>query len=177
VDYPERVGIDRILAAWAATQLTSVRPLLVIQAGSAVTVDLLARQGDREIFAGGAIVPGLPMMLRLLGQAADLLPEIQPVELQALPPLPGKNTQAAMLSGVSSALVGGVQHLLHRYRSTFGAHIPAIISGGDGPDLICYLEQPCIESPQLVMQGLRLLASRLDQRSLCRNTGGCGPSS
>lgn len=103
VDYPAQLGIDRLLAAYAAAATVNTRPLIVIQAGSAVTIDLLvASDSGRDAFAGGAILPGIPMMLRLLGRGADMLPEIEADELIELPPLPGKNTKAAMLCGASA---------------------------------------------------------------------------
>ncbi len=155
VDFPQAVGIDRLLAALAALELTTARPAVVIQAGSAVTVDLIAAPIGRTVvptvskcstvvptvshdgnhpatlkppqivpiplgsFEGGAIIPGVPMMLRLLGKGADLLPEIDAAELLGLPPLPGKNTESAMMCGAASALVGGVLHLVERYRLGF----------------------------------------------------------
>jgi len=168
VDYPERVGIDRLLAAYAACRLVDTRPLLVIQAGSAVTVDLV--QGcyapldngvkSRQLFgrfSGGAILPGVPMMLRLLGSAADMLPTVAAAEMIELPPLPGRNSQAAMLAGVSSCLVGGVQHLIRRYREAHGEPVPIVLSGGDGPLLKPHLTEPIVEVNHLVLQGLRLL--------------------
>ncbi len=166
VDYPERVGIDRLLAAYAASQATDARPLLVIQAGSAVTVDLLSNDleppaagGQRDSFRGGAILPGVPMMLRLLSDAADMLPKVEASELVDLPPLPGRNSQAAMLAGVSSSLVGGVQHLVGRYREALGSDVPIVLSGGDGPLLAPHLPQPIIQVDHLVLQGLRLVAA------------------
>lgn len=164
VDFPERVGIDRLLAAIAAVKLAreqSVEPsLIVIQAGSAVTVDLVtARTGvERPVFEGGAILPGVPMMLRLLGRAAEQLPELDADDLIDLPPIPGKNTEAAMLCGAASALVGGVQHLIERYRETYGAHTTIILSGGDGTRIAPYLPEPLIVQAHLVQHGLLALA-------------------
>jgi|688.fasta_scaffold00023_60 pantothenate kinase type III len=178
VDHPEQVGIDRLLAAWAACDATASRPLIVIQAGSAVTVDLVEKLDGfndsqstsqavgatkcgafTERFCGGAIVPGVPMMLRLLGRAADLLPVVEASELGDLPPLPGKNTEGAMLAGASSSLVGGVRHLVQRYRQRYGADVPIVISGGDGPLLAPHLAQPLHVVPHLVLEGLRILAA------------------
>jgi type III pantothenate kinase len=164
VDYPDRVGIDRLLAAYAAGHITHHRPLIVIQAGSAVTVDLLdgpeaAKMPDKlDRFLGGAILPGVPMMLRLLSGAAQMLPSVEAKELVDLPVLPGKNSQAAMLAGTSSCLVGGVQHLISRYRNQFAQNLPIVISGGDGPLLVPHLVEPVIETSHLVLSGLRLLA-------------------
>lgn len=158
VDFPDRLGIDRLLASYAAMHYCSSRPLIVIQAGSALTVDWVTANGH---FAGGAIVPGVPMMLRLLGQGADMLPQIEGRELVELPQLPGKNTEQAMICGVSSALVGGAQHLVARYRSQSSPNVPVILSGGDGPSLAKHLTGPLQVVDQLVLVGLAIVAKRL----------------
>lgn len=168
VDSPQAVGIDRLLAALAALELTTSRPAVVIQAGSAVTVDLIAaptgelcQPPSLGSFEGGAILPGVPMMLRLLGKGADLLPEIDAAELLGLPPLPGKNTEAAMICGAASALVGGVLHLVERYRQQYGQAIPIIISGGDGMRLSPYVPAPWIVKDHLVHRGLLRFAEQI----------------
>jgi type III pantothenate kinase len=178
VDFPDLVGIDRLLAALAAVRLVTASRIIVIQAGSAVTVDLaeaVARvnsdstQGTNNAilgrFLGGAILPGVPMMLRLLGKAADLLPELDAEELVGLPPLPGKNTEAAMVAGASSCLVGGVVHAVSRYRQQFGNDIPIVISGGDGPLLVPHLKAPIQVVPQLVLKGIQVLDSLTNRSS------------
>lgn len=158
---PDRVGIDRLLAAAAAASLFPERPLIVMQVGSAMTVDLVS---DPNVFRGGAILPGVPMMLRLLGQAADMLPQIEADELIELPSLPGRDTEQAMRCGTASALVGGAQHLVARYRTIYGSQTPAIVSGGDGMRLSQHLEPPVKVVPHLVLQGLIAIAERLSRR-------------
>jgi type III pantothenate kinase len=160
VDRPERLGIDRLLAAFAACQSSPQRPLLVIQAGSAVTVDLVEHHAGQDCFAGGAILPGVPMMLRLLGQAADMLPELDADDLTALPDLPGRNTEAAMLCGTASCLVGGIQHLVTRFRELHGAQTPVVISGGDGVRLLPNIPSPVSIVPDLVLLGVQEIAAR-----------------
>ncbi len=157
VEFPDRVGVDRLLAAYAAITLFESRPMIVIQAGSAVTVDWVSPQAE---FAGGAIVPGVPIMLRLLGQAADGLPHLVGRELIELPNLPGKNTEQAMTCGVSSAMVGGTQHLVARYRSQSSPNVPVILSGGDGPRLAKHVPEPLEVVDHLVLVGLALVAKR-----------------
>ena len=178
VDVPQAVGIDRLLAALAALEFMEASFAVVIQAGSAVTVDLIQQSSSQAqaaagappvtqlqsgmqtlgTFAGGAILPGVPMMLRLLGKGADQLPQITAAELLGLPELPGKNTEAAMICGTASALVGGVSHLVGRYREKFGQSIPVIISGGDGMRLSPYLAAPLIVRDHLVHRGLMRIA-------------------
>lgn len=177
VDIPQAVGIDRLLAALAALEFVSDSRAIVIQAGSAVTVDIISAPVSSTVparheiqrrsqsrpqalgsFEGGAILPGVPMMLRLLGKGADQLPQITAAELLSLPELPGKNTEAAMICGAASALVGGVSHLVSRYRQQYGQTIPIIISGGDGMRLRSYLTAPLIIKDHLVHRGLMRLA-------------------
>ncbi|MGN6544845.1 MAG: type III pantothenate kinase [Aureliella sp.] len=158
VDHPEQVGIDRLLAAQAALAHSAASRMIVIQAGSAITVDWVVRP---ERFCGGAIMPGVPMVLRLLSRGADLLPAVAAGELFDLPPLPGTNTIAAMTAGASSAVVGGVQHLIGRYREQFGHDTPVILSGGDGPRLGPHLGANVVVVDHLVLRGLARLASQL----------------
>lgn len=162
VERPEKVGIDRLLAALAACTVSQQRPLVVVQAGSAVTVDLVhdfSGTGDEiGVFSGGAILPGVPMMLRLLGTAADMLPELDADDLTELPNLPGNNTEQAMLCGAASSLIGGVCHLVGRYREAYDPELQVIISGGDGPRLAPYIPAPTAIEPHLVQRGLLELA-------------------
>ncbi len=161
VQFPGRVGIDRLLAAYAASLAVSARPIVVLQAGSAVTIDLVTDRGGSSasaVYQGGAILPGVPMMLRKLGRAADQLPELEADDLVQLPELPGKNTQQAMQCGATGALVGGARYLLSRYREQFGMQVPAVVSGGDGPQLMPFLPEPTIELEQLVLHGLMQFA-------------------
>jgi pantothenate kinase type III len=155
---PDRVGVDRLLAASAAASLFPQRPLIVMQVGSAMTVDLVR---DPNVFSGGAILPGVPMMLRLLGQAADMLPTIDADELTDLPSLPGRNTEQAMRCGTASALVGGAQHLVNRYRQAHGPSTLIVLSGGDGTRLAQHLPPPIEVVPHLVLHGIVLIARKV----------------
>ncbi|MFN3192771.1 MAG: type III pantothenate kinase [Aureliella sp.] len=186
VDFPAKVGVDRLLAAYAASlyaQRESLdepadqrRRAIVIQAGSAVTVDLIEWSREKTHFLGGAIVPGMPLMLRLLGQATDLLPSLDSGDLERMPDLPGKNTEAAMLCGTASALVGGVQNLVQRYRNIYPVAsesqrdavedntLPVIISGGDGPRIAGFVPEPSVVIRDLVLDGLLSLAIEMELR-------------
>ena len=165
VEFPDRVGIDRLLAATAAVEISQSRHIVTIQAGSAVTVDLVVQTPDGYSFEGGAILPGVPMMLRLLGQAADQLPELDADDLTTMPALPGRNTVEAMVCGTASALVGGVQHLVDRYAQCYG-DVVVILGGGDGTRLLPHLALPTNCVPHLVEKGIVVVAQRLRSRSV-----------
>ena len=60
LDHPDRVGIDRLLNAVAAKdRIQRMVPKIAIDAGTAVTVDLIDEEGR---FRGGAISPGFLLM-------------------------------------------------------------------------------------------------------------------
>ncbi len=96
---PMKVGIDRLLAAWGAwMEIERASAVIVVQAGTAVTIDLVDASG---CFQGGAIMAGVPLALRLLSEGTSKLPLLQaPHDFHAVA-IPGKNTEEAMLAGVS----------------------------------------------------------------------------
>ncbi len=153
VDFPERVGTDRVLAAWAAWNLRNRHsPLVVIQAGTAITVDAVNEKGE---YAGGAILPGLRLTLNALAGGTDLLPHLTAADSPAeLPTLPGKNTEAAMLAGGVASVIGGIDHLLRRYQTLWSQPLSIIISGGNRAYLSPLLSYPTCVVDHLVLLGL-----------------------
>ncbi|MEQ1830389.1 MAG: type III pantothenate kinase [Pirellula sp.] len=160
VDEPQKTGIDRLLAAWGSKQYLSGKsvacPIIVVQAGTAVTVDWIDEQGA---YCGGAIMPGLGLSLQLLAAGTDQLPWLGNHLVDTLPELPGKNTVHAISAGVNAALVGGTKHLIDRYRqsSQLGEKTPVVVTGGDGKLLLPHIEKPVWFFDHLVLFGLSLL--------------------
>ena len=169
VDEPAKTGIDRLLAAWAAYAYTYQKnqpngpipngPIIVIQAGTAVTVDFVNSEG---VFCGGAIMPGLGLSLQLLAAGTDQLPWLGNHFVDILPELPGKNTVQAISAGVNAALVGGASHLVQRYRnqSPNGPNVKVVVTGGDGSLLLPHIVKPAEFVEHLVLRGLCMLRSR-----------------
>ena len=109
---PDMVGVDRLLDALAANRLrTPGRPAVVVDVGSAITVDLVDADGA---FLGGAILPGIAMSARALHEFTDLLPQIDMAELAEPPPALGTATVAAMRSGLFWGAVGAVRQLVEQ---------------------------------------------------------------
>jgi type III pantothenate kinase len=161
VDEPAKTGIDRLLAAWAAYDCTYAQnqpngPIIVIQAGTAVTVDFVNSEG---VFCGGAIMPGLGLSLQLLAAGTDQLPWLGNHFVDILPELPGKNTVQAISAGVNAALVGGASHLVQRYRdqSPNGPNVKVVVTGGDGSLLLPHIVKPAEFVEHLVLRGLCML--------------------
>ena len=107
LEHPERVGLDRLAAAAAVNRLRSPdRGAIIVDTGSAVTVDLLSADG---VFRGGAILPGIDMSARALHEFTDLLPLVSLNELSVPPPALGVSTVTAIRGGLFWGQVGAVR--------------------------------------------------------------------
>jgi type III pantothenate kinase len=160
VQHPEKVGIDRLLNAVAA-KIGALRfDSIIIDAGSAVTVDYLDETGA---FRGGAIFPGFRLMGEALHTHTALLPQTDHREPN--PQLPGANTEAAIKAGVYWAVAGGVKavirQLMARARSNRRPEI--YITGGDAGLLFPVMEPEVQYIPQLTLEGIRLTALSLPE--------------
>ncbi len=150
VDEPSRVGVDRLLAAFAASMLYG-SPVVVVCAGTAITVDLVDGKGS---FVGGVICPGFGMMAAALHRFTASLPLVRPGGEVVLP---GKNTLCAINSGVLLAGRSVVAEVVERYRQLVGLDVPVVVSGGDA-ELLCTGETPGVAVHRdIVLEGMRLM--------------------
>jgi type III pantothenate kinase len=133
VEQPERVGIDRLLAALAADRLRRRdRAAIVVDLGTAITVDLV---DDKGAFVGGAILPGIAMSARALAEQTDALPRVAVDRLDQPPPALGKSTVQAIEAGLYWGAVGAIRELIMLYSA--GAAVPpdVFITGGASADV------------------------------------------
>jgi type III pantothenate kinase len=150
---PDHVGVDRLLDAVAAnSRRTEGTPAVVIDAGSAITVDLLDASGA---FTGGAILPGMRLMAKALHDYTALLPLLPPPEQR--PAVPGKDTPSAMEVGIFWAAAGGVLAVLAEYRSFCRSKIEVFLTGGDGTRLQTVIPEAQLW-PEMTLEGIRLSA-------------------
>lgn len=149
-----QMGVDRwlaLLAAWKKVHAAC----LVIDAGSAVTVDILLGNG---VHHGGYIVPGLQMMSAALFRNTDRVKvkrDDYPFAIEA-----GKGTEQAVLAGLPLMIVGLIDRVLEQMK-VLGEVMPDIIvTGGDGEYLAQLLSKEGYERviyvPELVLDGLCL---------------------
>jgi len=151
---PDRVGVDRLLDAVAANALRPAdRAAVVIDLGTAITVDLVSEEGS---FEGGAILPGLMTSARALHQFTDLLPLVEELER---PPSPvGKETVEAMRSGLFWGAVGAIRELIARYAETLSAPPCVIVAGGSSHVVAELLGPGALHEPHLTLVGIALTA-------------------
>jgi type III pantothenate kinase len=162
VDSPDRVGVDRLLNAVAvnsrrrrgAKRLRG-KPAIVIDAGTAVTVDLVSADGA---FEGGAIFPGRRLMAAALHEYTALLPFV--VGEKSNPPPVGTNTIAAIETGIYYAVAGGVNELIFRHLLRADPTVkPAFfLTGGDAPLMKDPIHNGALLWPEMTLEGLRLSA-------------------
>jgi type III pantothenate kinase len=150
VDDPAEVGADRIVNAYAAWREFGRGPIVVVDAGTAITFDVVSERGE---YLGGAIAPGFQTAARALSNLTALLPyvKVAPVE-RAI----GHNTVDALKGGLYFGLVGLVDALCEQVARELPAPPIWLATGGDGALLAGrsrYLKEA---RPNLTLEGLRL---------------------
>ena len=127
---PGMLGTDRMLGAVAGASLFG-KPVITVDIGSAVTIDLVDGDG---IFRGGFILAGAGFRTRALATFTSLLPEV-PVP-QSPPPLLGIDTVGCLSSGIYHGMRAEIQGLVSQVQGEVGAVAPVVVTG-QGSRLFC----------------------------------------
>jgi type III pantothenate kinase len=148
---PESIGADRwfaMLGAWYEHK----GPLCVVDAGTAITIDIVTSDGHHE---GGYIIPGVDLMRHSLTNDTRLID----VKALAAPSIaPGSDTAQCVNAGVWQAAQGAIQSVITQY-----PRHRLMLTGGTAPELIA-LGSEGEHRPHLVLDGLRVwLSSELDE--------------
>ncbi len=122
-DNPRDVGADRIVDAVAAVKLYG-SPVIVVDLGTATVFDAVSRHGE---YLGGAIAPGINLSADALYDNTSLL---RRVELVAPPEAVGRNTTAALQSGLVLGYAGLVTTMVQRFKSEIGSDARVVGTGG-----------------------------------------------
>jgi type III pantothenate kinase len=165
VEAPERVGLDRLAGAVAADRLRVLRgsageppPAIVVDFGTAITVDLVSAEGA---FEGGAILPGIAMAAEALARQTDALPRSLLADLSEPPPAVGKSTLQAIESGLLWGTVGAVRELIERIAAACDAPPLVFVTGGASPAVVPLLQTgpaAVVHLPELVLSGIAIAA-------------------
>ncbi|WOJ96752.1 type III pantothenate kinase [Congregibacter brevis] len=147
---PERMGVDRWLAMLGARRRVAGR-ICVVDAGSALTIDLVAEDGRHE---GGYIIPGVALMKRALFADTD---RVRDSLSDSVSIAPGCSTAEAVSHGLLLAQAGAVS--LSLSHATAGGEAPEVLMcGGGADDLAQVLDVEVTIAPRLVLEGLLLQA-------------------
>lgn len=150
IDNPREVGADRI-ANTAAVHKLHGGPAIVLDLGTATTFDVVSKDGD---YLGGAIAPGLGIAADALVRRTAKLPK---VELTYPESAVGRNTVAAMQSGLVIGYVGLVKELVARLKKELGGNPKVIATGGMAEMIAAWTEVIDIVSPRLTLEGIRII--------------------
>ena len=154
IDYPhpQTIGPDRLANAIAVKRGHGA-PALAVDFGTAVTFDIVNRQGN---YAGGIIAPGLAAMTGYLHEKTALLPAIRIREIETCI---GKNTEEAMLIGAVHGYRGMVRELIRELTKELGVHrLPVVATGGYAELIAAKLPEIGVVEQKLTLQGLWLAA-------------------
>ena len=147
---PKEIGADRIAAAIGAVSLHPETDLIVIDMGTATTIDVVTK--DKE-YLGGAIIPGLRISVEALANETAKLPM---VEITKPEHSLGTNTIEAIQSGIFYIHLGGLKELCSQYTtSIFNGKKPLVL--GTGGFSRIFEETKLFDeiSPELVLLGIK----------------------
>lgn len=156
---PRTLGADRLAAAVGAAALYPGRDLLVIDFGTAITIDRIDAPG---VFRGGNIVPGVEMRFRALHEHTAALPLCGADDEGALL---GRTTEQAIRCGVMNGIAFEIEGYIARL---CGAASPRVIifTGGDAKFFVKRIKNTIFAHRDLVFRGLnRILEYNASEES------------
>lgn len=147
---PAQLGCDRWAALIAGRSLFN-QSCLIINVGTAMTVDILSDSGD---FLGGIITPGPDTFLKaLVSNTVISNPHSGHYDKYPL------CTRNAIYTGVVQSLVGAVERIYQQfYENTHCADKNCIITGGSASMLLPHIDFPINVVEKLVLEGLIIIA-------------------
>lgn len=154
MDNPREVGADRIANAVAAHALFDGEPVVIVDFGTAITVDAVSGTGD---YLGGAIAPGIDTAAAGLYAATA---QLRRVELVAPPDVIGKSTVQAVQSGLVYGTAGMVDGLVASVTKELGGDARVVATGGLAPTVIEHCHRIERFEPMLTLLGLKLISER-----------------
>ena len=156
-DDPREVGADRIVNAVAVVEKYG-KPAIVVDFGTATTFDAITAGGE---YRGGVIAPGIVISAQALYEHAAKLPRI---EIQKPANVIGSSTTGSMQSGLFYGYVALVDGIITRMKKELGAGTRVIGTGGQAAFISQETKLIEIVDPNLTLDGLQLVASRLSKR-------------
>ena len=147
---PESIGLDRLAAVAGAHNMFPKKNILIIDAGTAITYDIITQAG---IHLGGNISPGLSMRAKALHEYTERLPL---VPMNGETSLFGKNTFDAISNGIINGLVYEIESTILQSQSIY-EDLTVLLTGGDAEFFEIKLKKTIFVVSNLVSKGLNII--------------------
>lgn len=154
---PATLGADRLAAAAAAWigYGGGERPVVALDAGTALTCEAVRAGPDGGVYEGGAIAAGPDLMARALAGGTA---QLRPPRLEDKPDLIGTTTEEALQSGLAHGFIDTAEGLLRRFTEALAPSAPVVVAtGGWGALLHERLDSIDHHAPHLVLRGVHAL--------------------
>ncbi len=149
-DTPDTLGMDRLAAAVGAAVSCPNHHVLVIDAGTCMTYDLVDKEGT---FQGGIIAPGLKMRMQAMSHFTEALPDIHQDFSQIMLKNLGKSTRECLLAGSLSASIHEMNGFVDSFLKEYD-ELVVMMTGGDAIYFESKLKAPIFANFDLVLIGL-----------------------
>lgn len=143
---PETLGKDRLAAVIGAVSLYPNHPILVVDAGTALTFDFITQKGD---YLGGTISPGLDMRFKALHTFTDKLPLVKNTQSSLI----GNTTELAIASGVVNGMLYEIEGTITQLKVQY-PNLLIFLTGGNCFFFESKLKKPIFANQNLVLIGL-----------------------
>ncbi len=155
-DNPREVGADRIVNAVAGFEKYG-GPLIIVDFGTAITFDVISKEGD---YLGGAITPGIKISSDALFARTAKLPK---VEIARPESVIAKNTVNSIQAGLVFGYIGMVDSIIERIiKELNGGKEKVSVSATGGFSSLLAAESKYIETMDklITLEGLRIIFER-----------------
>jgi type III pantothenate kinase len=153
---PKQVGQDRLVNAYAGHSFYKP-PLIIIDFGTAVTLDVISKEGA---YLGGIITPGIELSLNALSEKAALLPSIR---LKKIPNVLGKTTADSMASGIIYGFASMCDGLVVRLKKRIGSNFNVVATGGNAHLILKFSTSIKKLDENLTLKGINLIFQNLSK--------------
>ena len=149
---PQEVGADRLVSAYSATRMFSARALIVVDFGTATTLDCI--QGSN--YLGGLICPGVLSSIRALGTQTAKLPQVSLNRTKEdVPEIKiGESTRESLENGLLFGFASMIQGLSSRLKDIIGRESRVVATGGLAESIAAVCPEIDNVCEDLLLQGL-----------------------
>ena len=154
---PNTLGVDRLALIAGAISQFPKKNVLVIDAGSCITLDLIDEFGH---YYGGDISPGIEMRYKAVNNYTANLPLLSKTE--SVPKL-GNSTENAIHRGILNGVIQEIEGVIDQYKKKY-QHLTVVLTGGDTIFLAKNLKSSIFAIPNFLLEGLNsILIHNIDE--------------